>query len=129
MIIECDEINQTINQLKMAFTTCKHPTNKDLVLLVDLITAVNKCANGGANYNTLVTERYEGPSEILVPINTLHSYTIAVLKGSVEYEGFTFPRGTTRNIEFTTLNQTAFKYTVTPGSLVMFEYLIEDIDG
>lgn len=129
MIIECNEINQTINQLKTTFQTCKKPSNKDLVLLVDLVAAVNKCANGGANYNTLITERYEGPSEIVVPVNKLHSYTLAVLKGSVEYEDFTFPRGTTRNVEFTTLNQTAFKYIVNPGSVVMFEYLIEDNNG
>lgn len=129
MIIECNEINQTINQLKIAFQTCHKFNNKDLELLVDLVAAVNKCANGGANYNTLITERYEGPSEIVVPVNKLHSYTLAVLKGSVEYDDFTFPRGTTRNVEFTTLNQTAFKYIVNPGSVVMFEYLIEDSNG
>lgn len=129
MNIECNEISQVINQLKMSFQTCKTPSNKDLVLLIDLIAAVNKCTNGGSKYNTLVTEKYEGPSEIIVPINTLHSYTLAVLKGSVEYEDFTFPRGTTRNVEFTTLNQTAFKYIVNPGSVVMFEYLIEDNNG
>ena len=129
MIIECNEINQTINQLKIAFQTCHKFNNKDLELLVDLVAAVNKCANGGAHYNTLITEKYEGPSEIVIPVNKLHSYTLAVLKGSVEYDGFTFPRGTTRNVEFTTLNQTEFKYIVTPGSLVMFEYLIEDSNG
>lgn len=129
MIIECNEINQTINQLKIAFQTCHKPSNDDLLLLVDLVAAVNKCANGGANYNTLITERYEGPAEIVVPVNKLHSYTLAVLRGSVEYDGFTFPRGTTRNVEFTTLNQTEFKYIVTPGSEVMFEYLIEDNNG
>lgn len=129
MIIECNEINQTINQLKIAFQTCHKFNNKDLELLVDLVAAINTCANGGAKYNTLITERYEGPSEIIVPVNKLHSYTLAVLKGSVDYDGFTFPQGTTRNVEFTTLNQTSFKYTVNPGSLVMFEYLIEDING
>ncbi len=127
--MECNEINQAINQLKIAFKTCSKPSNDDLSLLVELIAAVNKCANGGSHYNTLITERYEGPSVISKPVNTLHSYTLAVLKGTVEYEGFTFPRGTVRNIEFTTLNQKPIEYTVTPGSLVMFEYLIEDNNG
>lgn len=129
MIIECNEINQTINQLKTTFQTCKTPSNKDLVLLVDLIAAVNTCANGGANYNTLITETYEGPTEINIPVNFLHSYTLAVMRGSVEYNDFIFPKGTVRNVEFTNLNQTAFKYIVNPGAKVMFEYLIEDNNG
>lgn len=127
--MECNEINQVVNQLKIAFQTCKKIENKDLVLLVDLVAAVNKCANGGSSYNTLITEIYEGPAEINIPVNFLHSYTLAVMRGSVEYNDIRFPKGTVRNVEFTNLNQTAFKYTVNPGAKVIFEYLIEDNNG
>ena len=139
MVIECNEINQTINQLKIAFQTCHKFNNKDLE---DYIKNFHIGTNGYPSctlnkdgvkktwaIHQLIAQAYEGPSEIVIPVNKLHSYTLAVLKGSVEYDGFTFPRGTTRNVEFTTLNQTEFKYIVTPGSLVMFEYLIEDSDG
>lgn len=129
MVIECNEINQIVNQLKIAFKTCHKISNDDLLLLVDLVAAVNKCANGGANYNTLITETYEGPAEINIPVNFLHSYTLAVIRGSVEYNDFRFPKGTVRNVEFTNLNQTAFKYIVNPGAKVMFEYLTEDNNG
>jgi len=50
-----------------------------------------------------------------------------VISGSIEYAGFNFPAGATRNVEFTTLNQEDITFTVNPGSEVLFEYLIETI--
>lgn len=129
MVIECNEINATINQLQIAFQDCNKIKNEDLRKLVDLIAAVNTCANGGPNYNTKVTDNYDVLVETPVsyPINTFHAITIIVLEGSIVYEGFTFPTGFTHNIEFTTLNQTAIDFTIAPGSKVLVEYLIETI--
>jgi len=129
MIIECNEINQTANELLISFQDCKKILNSDLRKLVDLIVAVNTCANGGPNYNTIVTDSYEPITDELVtyPINTFHSITIIVLSGSILYNTFTFPAGTTQNIEVTTLNQTQIEFTVKAGSKVSVEYLIETI--
>lgn len=129
MIIECNEINQTANELLISFQDCKKILNSDLRKLVDLIVAVNTCANGGPNYNTIVTDSYEPITDELVtyPINTFHSITIIVLSGSILYNTFTFPAGTTQNIEVTTLNQTQVEFTVKAGSKVSVEYLIETI--
>lgn len=127
MNIACNEINQTINELLISFQDCKKILNSDLRKLVDLISAVNTCANGGPNYDTLVSNIYEPTTNQIVtyPINTFHSITIVVLSGSIIYNTFTIPAGTTQNIEFTTLNQTALTFTVNPGSKVLVEYLIE----
>lgn len=129
MIIECNEINQTVNQLIAAFQDCNKIKNSDLRKLVDLIAAVNTCANGGPDYNTIITDTYEPISDEIVtyPINTFHAITIIVLSGSIVYNNFTFPAGTTQNIEVTTLNQTPIIFTVKAGSKVMVEYLIETI--
>jgi len=129
MIIECNEISQTINELLISFQDCKKILNSDLRKLVDLVAAVNECANGGPNYNTLVTDIYEPISSQIVtyPINTFHSITIIVISGYIIYNTFTFSAGTTQNIEVTTLNQTEITFTVSPGSKVMVEYLIETI--
>lgn len=129
MAIECNEINQTANQLLTAFQDCNKIKNSDLRKLVELILAVNTCANGGPDYNTLITDTYEPISDQIVnyPINTFHAITIIVLSGSINYNSFTFPAGTTQNIEVTTLNQTPITFTVNAGSKVMVEYLIETI--
>lgn len=126
MIIECNEIPQTINQLITAFQDCNKIKNSDLRKLVNLISAVNTCANGGPDYNTIVSEIYEPVSDEIVtyPINTFHAITIIVLNGSIIYNTFTFPAGTTQNIEVTTLNQTPISFTVKAGSRVMVEYII-----
>lgn len=127
MIIECNEINQTINELLIAFQDCNKIKNSDLRKLVDLISAVNTCANGGPDYNTIITDTYEPINDEIItyPINTFHAITIVVLNGSIVYNTFTFPAGTTQNIEVTTLNQTPITFTVKAGSKVMVEYLIE----
>lgn len=127
MIIECNEISQTINELLIAFQDCNKVKNSDLRKLVELVSAVNICSNGGPLYNTLITETHEPLTNTLVsyPVNTFHSITIIVLEGNIIYNTFTFPTGTTQNIEVTTLNQTILEFTVTAGSKVMVEYLIE----
>ena len=126
-VIECNEINQTINELLISFQDCNKIKNADLRKLVELVAAVNTCQSGGVNYNTLISDSYDSPQVVTYPPNTLHAFSLNVLSGSIEYQGFNFPAGTTRNIEFTTLNQTEIKFTVNPGSEVLFEYLIETI--
>lgn len=126
MVIECNEISQVANQLLTAFQDCNKIKNSDLRKMVDLIIAVNTCSNGGPDYNTIITNIYEPVSDeiIIYPINTFHAITIIVLNGSIIYNTFTFPAGTTQNIEVTTLNQTPISFTVKAGSRVMVEYII-----
>lgn len=126
MIIECNEISQTCNELLIAFQDCNKIKNSDLRRLVELVSAVNTCANGGPDYNTLVSVSYTTPQTIIFPINSFHSFSLNVISGSIEYEGFNFPAGSTRNIEYTTLNQSEISFIVNPGSEVLFEYLVED---
>jgi len=127
MVIECNEISQTINELLLAFQDCNKVKNSDLRKLVELVAAVNTCANGGPDYNTLVSDSYDTPQVVTYPVNSFHSFSLNVLSGSIEYAGFNFPAGSTRNIEFTTLNQTEITFTVNPGTEVLFEYLIETV--
>lgn len=129
MIIECNEISQNINELLISFQDCNKILNSDLRKLVELVSAVNTCANGGPNYNTIITNSYNPTADQIVtyPINTFHSITIIVLSGSILYDTFTFPAGTTQNIEVTTLNQTPITFTVKAGSQVSVKYLIETV--
>jgi hypothetical protein len=127
MIIECNEITQTANELQIAFQDCNKIKNSDLRKLVDLVIAVSTCSNGGPNYNTLISTSYTTPQTVTFPINNFHSYSLNVLSGSIEYEGFNFPSGSTRNVEYTTLNQNSVTFIVNSGSEVLFEYLIETI--
>ena len=115
-----------MNELLIAFQDCNKIKNSDLRRLVELVSAVNTCANGGPDYNTLVSVSYTTPQTIIFPINSFHSFSLNVISGSIEYEGFNFPAGSTRNIEYTTLNQTPVTFTVNPNSEVLFEYLVED---
>jgi hypothetical protein len=127
MLIECNEISQIINELNIAFQDCNKVKNSDLRKLVDLVAAVNTCANGGPNYNTLVSDHITDAGVVTYPINSFHSFSLNVISGSIDYQGFNFSAGSTRNIEFTTLNQTPISFTVNPGSEVLFQYLIETI--
>lgn len=128
-VIECNQISQTVNQLLIAFEDCNKIKNSDLRKLVELVSAVNTCANGGADYDTIVTNTYEPITDQIVtyPVNTFHSITIIVLTGSIVQDTFTFPAGTTQNIEVTTLNQTPIIFTVKAGSKVIVKYLIETV--
>lgn len=125
MIIECNEISQVANELLIAFKDCNKVKNEDLRKLVDLVLAVNTCANGGPDYNTLVSVPYTTAQTVTFPVNSFHSFSLNVMSGSIEYDGFNFPAGSTRNIEYTTLNQTPVTFTINPNSEVLFEYLIE----
>lgn len=124
-MIQCNEITQNINELLIAFQDCNKIKNSDLRKLVELVAAVNNCANGGPNYNTLVSESYTTPQVVIFPPNSFHSFSLNVISGSIEYQGFNFSAGSTRNIEYTTLNQATFEFTINSGSEVLFEYLIE----
>lgn len=131
MAIQCNEINQTINELLIAFQDCNKIKNSDLRLLVELVSAVNTCSNGGANYNTEITELYEPLTDTIIsyPVNSFHSYSIAVLSGTITQQIgtsiVTYPTKTTISDEFTTLNQTVITFTVKAGSTVVVKYLIE----
>lgn len=127
MVIQCSEINQTVNELLIAFQDCNKVKNSDLRKLVELVSAVNTCANGGPDYNTLLADSYTTPQIVTYPVNSFHSFSLSVLSGSIEYQGFNFPAGSTRNVEFTNLNQTEITFEVNPGSEVLFEYLVETI--
>ena len=127
MIIECNEIQQEINYLLIAFQDCNKIKNSDLRRLVELVSAVNTCQNGGPNYNTTIQKTYNTPQVVNFPPNSFHSFSLNVISGSIEYGGFNFPAGSTRNIEYTTLNQTPVTFTINSNSEVLFEYLIETI--
>lgn len=121
--IQCNEITQTVNELLIAFQDCNKVKNSDLRKLTELVAAVNTCANGGPNYDNQVSISYTTPQIVTFPINSFHSYSLSILSGSIQYQGFTFPAGTTKNVEFTTLNQTELTFEVNAGSNILFEYL------
>jgi hypothetical protein len=130
--IQCNEISQTINELLIAFQDCNKIKNSDLRLLVELVAAVNSCANGGAHYDTLIQEVYEPVSDTIVsyPVNSFHSISIMVINGNITQQIsstiVTYPTGTVLNTEYTTLNQTSVVFTAKAGSTVVVEYLIEN---
>ena len=126
MIIECNEIQQEINYLLIAFQDCNKIKNSDLRRLVELVSAVNTCQNGGPNYDITIQETYDTPQIVTFPINSFHSFSLNVLTGSINYYGTNFPAGSTRSIEYTTLNQSEVIFTVNSGSSVFFEYQIEN---
>lgn len=129
MIIECNEINQTINELLISFQDCNKIKNSDLRKLVELISAVNTCTNGGPNYNTIITDIYEPLVNTIVtyPVNSFHSISIMLINGNIIYNGITLPQGSVINIEVTTLNQTPITFTALANSKIIVEYLIETI--
>ena len=130
-MIQCNEITQNINELLISFQDCNKVKNSDLRKLVELVSAVNTCANGGPLYNTEVNELYEPlfDTTVTYPINTYHSISIMVIEGNItENIGMTtiiYPTKTVLNTEFTTLNQTITTFTVKAGSKVVVKYLIE----
>ena len=129
MTIECVEIPQNINELLIAFQDCNKIKNSDLRKLVELISAVNVCSNGGTHYNTLISETYTPITDqvITYPIGSFHSITIIIVSGKMIYNTFTFNAGTTQNIEVTTLNQTALTFTAKAGCEILVQRLIETV--
>lgn len=129
MPINCDEISQNINYLLSAFDNCNRIDPEDLRLMVELIAAVNNCANGGPDYNTLLTDIYEQEEDeqITYPANSFHSISIVSTLGSFILNGALYPSGVTINIEYTTLNQQEFTFTAKAGSRIVVNYLIETV--
>ncbi len=129
MAIQCNEINQNANYLLNAFKDCSKLKAEDMQLLVELILAVNTCANGGPDYNTLLTDIYEQEEDevITYPINSFHSVSIVSTLGSFILNGALYPSGVTINIEYTTLNQQPFIFTAKAGSRIVVNYLIETV--
>lgn len=132
MAISCLEINQTINELLIAFADCNKIKNEDLRLLVELVAAVNTCANGGLHYDTLIQEVYTPITDTVItyPVDSFHAISIMVIAGNItqliDTTTVIYPTGTTLNTEYTTLNQTAVTFTVKAGATVVVEYLIEN---
>ena len=87
MIIECNEIQQEINYLLIAFQDCNKIKNSDLRRLVELVSAVNTCQNGEPNYDITIQETYDTPQIVTFPINSFHSFSLNVLTGSINYYG------------------------------------------
>ena len=133
MAISCLEINQTINELLIAFQDCNKIKNSDLRLLVELVAAVNTCSNGGLHYDTKIQETYTPLTDTIVsyPVDSFHAVSIIVISGNItQVIGLAtviYPTGTVLNTEYTTLNQTEVVFTVKAGSTVVVEYLIENL--
>lgn len=128
-VIECDAINQVINELLIAFQDCNKVKNSDLRKLVELVAAVNTCTNGGPLYNTMITDVYEPLTDTVVtyPVDSFHSISVMLINGNILYNGITLPQNSVINIEFTTLNQTAFTFTALAGSKIIVEYIVETV--
>ena len=116
------EIGQKINELTIQLNHCKPPSNSELKDMLNILKLMNEC-NGGGEYNVLVQETHTAHKEVSYPIGTFHSFSINVLEGSMIYGGVMFPAGTTRNVEFSTTNQTVVKFMVNQKSKVFIEYL------
>lgn len=126
-MIQCSEINQNINYLLETFQDCSKLKASDMRLLVELIAAVNTCANGGTLYNTLVNNIYEPDETEVITYypEDFHAISIVIVTGSILYQGITLTPGTSINIEFTTTNQQPFIFTVNAGSKVLVERIVE----
>lgn len=129
MIIECNSINQVINELLIAFQDCNKIKNSDLRRLVELVSAVNTCNNGGVSYDTIITTTYEPLIDTVVtyPVNDFHAISVLVVEGEAVYQGVTFPVGGKVEIEFTNLNQQEFSFTAKAGSKIFIERIIETV--
>lgn len=128
-VIECNQINQVVNQLLIAFEDCNKIKNSDLRKLVELVSAVNTCANGGINYNTLITNTYQPISDTIItyPVNNFHAISILVVEGEGVYQEITFPIGGKIELEFTNLNQQELSFTAKAGSKIFVERIIETV--
>jgi hypothetical protein len=129
MVIECNEIQQEINYLLIAFQDCNKIKNSDLRRLVELVSAVNTCNNGGTAYDTIITNTYEPLIDevITYPVNNFHAISVLVVSGGAIYQNVTFPIGGKIEIEFTNLNQQSFSFIAKAGSTIFVERIIETI--
>lgn len=129
MLIECNSINQVINELLIAFQDCNKIKNSDLRKLVELISAVNTCSNGGVDYGELLTDTYTSISDTVItyPVNNFHAISVLVVEGEAVYQGITFPIGGKVELEFTNLNQQSFSFTAKAGSTIFVERIVETV--
>lgn len=128
------EINKDIiadlNRLKAKTDSCGNINPKYFVELLDIVSALANSSGNGENYDRLIQEQYmDNPNDVVVsyPVNHFHAISIAVMRGTIIYGGFTFNEGTVRDIEFSTTNQTVLEFTVTPNSQVYVEYLMKRV--
>ena len=129
MSIACNELQQTINSLLIAFKDCNKIKNSDLRKLVDLVSAVNICNNGGVDYGELLTNTYEPLTDTIItyPIDNFHAISVLVVEGEAIYQGITFPVGGKVELEFTNLNQQLFSFTAKAGSTIFVERIIKTV--
>jgi len=130
MAINCNEIDQTVNQLLAAWgNNCKDIKPSDLTLLVELVAAVQVCANGGTAYDYLHTDIYEPETDTIVSYDTgeYHSISVMVVEGNITLTDgtltTTLPQGSVLDHEVTNLNQLPFRFTVKAGAKVTVQYL------
>lgn len=130
--IPCNQINQTINDLLIAFQDCNKIKNSDLIKLVNLVAAVRECNEGGPLYNVLVSDDYQPDTDQVVTygVDSFHSINIMVLEGKltriIDSATVEFSKGTVLRYNFSSLNQFALTFTVLAGSHVTVDYLIEE---
>jgi hypothetical protein len=128
-MIDCLNINQTINELLIAFDDCKQVKNEDLIKLVQLVSAVNVCQNGGVNYNTVLTQSIEPLTDTVItyPVNDFHAISVVIVNGEMIYNGVTMSSGYSINLELTTTNQQIFTFLAKAGSKILIERVVETI--
>lgn len=126
-MIQCNEIDQTVNQLLAAFQDCKKINPADLTLLVELVAAVQVCANGGTAYDVLNEDIYEPLTNQVVTydVGSYHSISVMILEGTITRNGVTYPTGSVLDHEVTNTNQIAFTFTVNAGAKVVVQTLTE----
>lgn len=129
-MINCNEIDQVVNQLLATWgNNCKDIKPSDLALLVELVAAVNTCANGGTAYDYLHTDIYnpEEDQTVTYPVGKYHSISVMVNSGKItQQQGMIvaeFQAGTVLDHEVTNLNQLAFTFTIKAGATVTVHYL------
>jgi len=122
MAINCNEINQVADELKMKFTACSKLEAADMITLVELVVAVSECANGGTQYNNTITETLvptEGELIKTYDVGSYHSIYVRVSIGTVVYNGITLPINSEIRDDVTALNNTPFVLTVPNGAEVL----------
>lgn len=122
MAINCNEINQIADELKMKFKACSTLKAEDMQQMLDLVVAVSICSNGGTQYNNTISETLNpinGELTQTYPIGSYHNIYIRVISGSVIYKGITLPVNSEIRDEVTALNNTPFVLTIPNGSEIL----------
>lgn len=122
-MIECNEINEIFNEVLVAFADGNQPTNADHRKMMNVMRAMVECSNTEGDYDSLITNVYDKAQEVIIPANTLHSYTLCVMEGAIMYAGLKFTKGSVKNVEFSTMNTSEIRFEVLKGAKVLFEYM------